>query len=104
MVATSPRVDPRLVAAAFVLDDRKQPYAETCRRVGALADTLGLPRPAYDTIRVLLRVDREERAEIRRLLAPVASDVVRGRVGPWHLDRLLAAVSIASTSRRRRVL
>jgi hypothetical protein len=102
VVAASPRVDPRLVAAAFVLDDRRRPYAETCRSVGDLAATLGLPRPSYDTIRILLRVDREERVEISRLLAPVASDIARGWFGPWDLDRILAAASIASTSRRRR--
>jgi hypothetical protein len=104
VVASSPRVDPRLVAAAFALDDRRESYAETCRRVGVVADQLGLPRPSYDTIRVLLRVDREERAEIRRLLAPVAGDGARGWFGPWDLDRLLAAAAVAAASRRRRAL
>jgi hypothetical protein len=102
MVATSPRLDPRLVAAAFALDDRTKPYAQTCRRVGAVADELGLPRPAYDTIRVLLRVDRERRDEIRRLLEPIAGDIVRGRFTAWDIDRIRDVAALADSARRAR--
>jgi hypothetical protein len=100
VVATSPRIDPRLIAATYALDDGRRPYAETCRRVGAIAEQLGLPRPSYDTIRVLLRIDRADRAEIRRLLAPVVGDLAVGRFAPWDIDRLREVAAVAATSRR----
>jgi hypothetical protein len=101
MVATSPRVDPRLVAAAFVVDDSNQPYAETCRRVGEIAQELGIPRPSYDTIRTLLRVERERKDEIRRLLQPIAGDVLVGRFSPWDVDRIRDAAALAALPRAR---
>ncbi len=92
MVVSAPRLDARLVAAALVLDDPGEPYAETCRRVGAVASELGLPRPSYDTVRLLVRVNRELRADIRSLLAPVAADLLNGRLSPWDVDRVREAV------------
>jgi hypothetical protein len=92
MVVSAPRLDARLVAAAFVLDDPEEPYAETCRRVGAVASELGLPRPSYDTVRLLVRVNREVRADIRSLLTPVAIDLLNGRLSLWDVDRVREAV------------
>jgi hypothetical protein len=104
VTATSPRLDPRLAAAALVLDDRRLPYAETCRRVGQVADRLGLPRPAYDTIRILLRSSRERSDEIRRALEPVVGDLLQGRLALWDVDRLHEAAALATLARRRRAL
>ena len=40
------------------LDDRRVPIAETGRRVGAVAETLGLVRPSYEQIRRLVHAHR----------------------------------------------
>jgi hypothetical protein len=44
-------------------DDRTLPIAETCRRVGREAERLGLPRPSYQRIRVLVHESRRLRRE-----------------------------------------
>jgi hypothetical protein len=88
MVEISPRVDPRLIRAAFDLDDDKESMAETCRRVGAVANKLGLPRPSYDTIRCVVGPHRERRREIRRLVAPAVGGVFSGFVTQWEIDRV----------------
>jgi hypothetical protein len=43
------------------LDDQSRPIAETYRRAGELAAALGLVRPSYEQIRVLLHDDRRHR-------------------------------------------
>jgi hypothetical protein len=48
----------RLVAATIRLDDGGTPIAETYRRVAALAEKLGLPRPSYESIRRLVHAAR----------------------------------------------
>ena len=45
------------------LDDPRQPIAETCRRAGAAADALGVPRASYEQLRLLVH---EERARTKR--------------------------------------
>jgi len=107
VVQSSPRLDPRLAAAAFALDDPSRPYAETWRAVGAVAAELGLVRPGYDTVRLLLAAHRRRRAEIRRLLEPVGVDMVKGHPTTWDLERLWRAAEIARVdrdARRRRRL
>jgi hypothetical protein len=99
VVQSSPRLDPRLIAAAFALDDPSRPYAETWRAVGGVATELGLIRPGYDAIRLLLGAHRRRRAEIRRLLAPVAADMVKGHPTTWDLERLWRAAEIARVDR-----
>jgi hypothetical protein len=54
MVVIAPRIDPRLVAALVRIDDAKVPIAETNRRLGRLAFELGLPKPSYQQVRVLV--------------------------------------------------
>ena len=56
-----PREDPRLHALVVAHDDGEQPAAETWRRVGESAVELGLPRPSYHTVRVLVRAERLRR-------------------------------------------
>lgn len=75
--------------AAVNLDDPEQPIAETWRRVGRKAEKLGLPRPGYDTIRVLVRDHRRRRALQRALLDPVVADLLQGRLSAWDLQQLL---------------
>jgi hypothetical protein len=59
----APRLDPRLVEAVAHLDDPRASIAETLRRVGALAESLGLPRPSYERVRQLVHDHRRERRE-----------------------------------------
>jgi hypothetical protein len=70
MVVAAPRIDSRLAAAVAWLDDQQQPIAETNRRVGALARDLGLARPSYQQIRMLVHEHR------RRRLQPTAGQVL----------------------------
>lgn len=60
-VAIAPRISFRLLKALVRLDDRTLPIAEICRRLGAEADRLRLPRPSYQRIRVLLHQARRIR-------------------------------------------
>jgi hypothetical protein len=76
------------------LDDGASPYAETWRKVGLAAEELGLPRPGYDTIRLLVRDHRRRRAEARRLLEPVVGDLLQGRVSAWDLQRAIEASTL----------
>ena len=100
MTATSPRLDRRLREAARSLDDTSAPFAETWRKVGRAAEELGLPRPGYDTIRLIVRDHRRRQAEVRRLLEPVVGDLLQGRVSPWDLQRVIEAARLASTPDR----
>ncbi|MDP9490681.1 MAG: hypothetical protein M3P42_00530 [Actinomycetota bacterium] len=61
MLAFAPRISPRLVEAIVRLDRRDVPIAETCRLVGSEAERLGLPRPSYQRIRVLVHAARRLR-------------------------------------------
>jgi hypothetical protein len=54
MPAAAPRLSSRLLDAIVRLDDRSVSIAEVCRRVGDEADRLGLTRPSYQRIRVLV--------------------------------------------------
>jgi hypothetical protein len=95
VTATSPRLDQRLRSAASDLDDSSLPVAETWRRVGRRAEELGLPRPGYDTIRLIVRDHRRRRADVGRLLEPVLSDLLQGRVTAWDLQRVIEAAAVA---------
>lgn len=67
MIHAAPRYDPRLVQALRWLDDRSVPIAETCRRIGVVAETLGVPRPSYVHLRRLVQAERaraDDRAEV----------------------------------------
>jgi hypothetical protein len=57
----APRISPRLLEAIVRFDDRSHPIAETCRRVGHEADRLGLTRPSYQRVRVLVHESRKIR-------------------------------------------
>jgi hypothetical protein len=55
VTAAAPRLDPRLVSALGRIDDPALPIAETWRRTGRLAESLGVPRPSYEHIRRRIR-------------------------------------------------
>jgi hypothetical protein len=58
MTAAAPRIDSRLVAALVRIDDPRRPIAETNRRLGSVAGELGLLKPSYEQVRVLLHALR----------------------------------------------
>lgn len=60
----------RLIAAAERLDEGGIPIAETNRRVGALAEALGLTRPSYEQLRQVIHEAR------RRGRLPSTGDVL----------------------------
>jgi hypothetical protein len=91
VTVASPRLDRRLRRAARKLDDPAEPIAETWRKVGRRAEELGLPRPGYDTIRLLVGEHRRRRALQRALLDPVVSDLLQGRLSTWDVEQLLEA-------------
>jgi hypothetical protein len=68
----APRISPRLLEALVRLDDRSVPIAEVNRRVGAEAVRLGLPRPSYQRIRVLVHDSRR----LRQLRGPSTASVL----------------------------
>ncbi|MDQ2966340.1 MAG: hypothetical protein M3R57_10875 [Chloroflexota bacterium] len=61
MLRFAPRIPDRLGKALVRLDDRTVPIAETCRRLGAEADRLGVTRPSYERVRELVHRERSIR-------------------------------------------
>jgi hypothetical protein len=80
VVPLAPRISPKLLTAIARLDDESLPIAETWRRVGRRADRLGLPRPSYDRIRVLVHRLRRRRRPREPVDAVVAVRVRPPRV------------------------
>jgi hypothetical protein len=85
VIPIAPRYDARICELAAALDDPGEPMAETCRRVGAMAESLGLFRPSYPHLRRFLaekraneRGERARRAELRRVAADAYLDAMRG--------------------------
>jgi hypothetical protein len=58
MPTIAPRISPRLLEALVRLDSTDVSIAETCRQVGREAELLGLPRPSYERVRVLVHAVR----------------------------------------------
>jgi hypothetical protein len=102
MVQSSPRLDPRLIAAAFDLDDPSRSFADTWRAVSAVAADLGLVRPSYESVRVLVTAHRSRRAEVNRLLEPVLAHLVHGHPTSFDVDRVWRAAEIARVDRAAR--
>jgi hypothetical protein len=64
-------MSPRLLETLVKADSPSVPIAETCRRVGREADRIGLPRPSYERVRLLVHESRR----IRR--GPSTASVLR---------------------------
>jgi hypothetical protein len=79
-VHSAPRYHQRILDAIRVLDDRRVPIAETCRRIGRRAEELGLPRPSYVHLRRLIHAERERRDAVRELIEEIVHDIVCHRV------------------------
>lgn len=56
------RIPDRLYRRLVKLDDRRVPIAETHRRLGAEAERLGLTRPSYERVRMLVHESRRWRS------------------------------------------
>ena len=61
MLSFAPRLSPKLLEAIVRYDDRRVPIAETYRRVGREAERLGVARPSYQRVRVLVHATRRAR-------------------------------------------
>jgi hypothetical protein len=64
----APRIPPRLLRQLVRLDDPSVAIAETYRRLGRAADRMGITRPSYERVRVLihrLRAAARQRAVVR---------------------------------------
>jgi hypothetical protein len=86
-VDAAPRFSDQLWKAIARLDDGTMPYAEVYRRLGALADELGLSRPSYETVRRFVHDHR--RWSGGPTLAGVALDVAfRAKPPTAILDHL----------------
>jgi hypothetical protein len=83
MPASAPRVSLRLVAKIERLASGDLSFAEITRRVGARAEQLGLTRPSYQTVRVLVTAARKLRARPSTL--EVAADVAFRARSPMEL-------------------
>jgi hypothetical protein len=81
-------VDSRLIAALRRLDDGELPVAELNRRLGSVAERLGLAQPSYQCVRLLVRDLRAGRGHpgVGELLLDIA---LRTR----SPDRILAELS-----------
>jgi hypothetical protein len=99
MTSCAPRTDVRLIAAIERLDDPLVRIAETNRKVGLVAEALGLARPSYEQVR---RIVHEAR---RRGWRPTTGDVlldIAFRVRPpTALGEHLAGVLSPEPPRRR---
>jgi hypothetical protein len=89
--------DPRFHALVVALDQRGTPMAQTWRAVGEAAWELGLPRPGYHMVRVLVqrvRTLREAKDAVRR----AALEVLASFPSPYvvHLRDALGQLVEAS--------
>jgi hypothetical protein len=84
----APRIDERLVAALARLDRPGRPIAESHRRVGSIAEELGLSRPSYEQCRVVVHALRSQKrgSEVGSILL----DVVLRTRPPEALIKALA--------------
>lgn len=79
MPAAAPRIDSRVVAALALLDDRSVPIAEVNRRVGTIAHRLGLTKPSYEQVRVLVHALRLRRGAATAEVVLISVSTARRR-------------------------
>ncbi len=79
MTRLAPRYDVRVVERLFEIDDRSVPMAETCRRLGAFAESLGLIRPSYVHVRRLIVEYRRQLNAVATILEDVIVRLLTGR-------------------------
>ena len=89
MPVSAPRTAWPIVAAIPRIDDPRRPIAETWRRVGTLADRLGLTRPSYEQVRRLVWRSRRIRA-LPRAAAQLIDRVQRSATAERDLPAMIA--------------
>jgi hypothetical protein len=90
------RITPQLLDLLLELDEPSIPIAEICRLVGERADRLGIARPSYERIRMLVHQARERGHEPST--ASVLFDVaVRARPPEAILDHV-SGIGVAKRS------
>jgi hypothetical protein len=97
MVSSAPRISRRVLETLVRVDDPVVPIAETYRRVADDAERMGLTRPSYEQIRVL--VHRSRRIRKRPTTTDVLLDISFGARSP---EELLDHVSGVGVRRLRR--
>jgi hypothetical protein len=70
VASSAPRLDSKLLAAVVRMHDDSLPIAEINRRVGEIALALGLTKPSYEQVRVLVHALR------RRQLDPSTGEIL----------------------------
>ena len=91
MVEIAPRIPPRLLDEIERLSKRRGPIAEINRRVGRTAAAMGLPRPSYEQVRVLVHVARRYRRFGPKSISTTAVDFAFRLQPPEAIVAQLAA-------------
>ena len=99
MPTIAPRISPRLLDAIVRFDSKAHPIAETCRRVGREADRLGLTRPSYQRVRVLVLVHESRRLRRGPTTAAVLADIAFRVRPPEALADHLSGVGVPQLRR-----
>jgi hypothetical protein len=86
-VQFAPRLSPRLLDFIEAVSELRVPIAEISRMVGAEAERLGLPRPSYQRVRVLVHEARELRHG-HISAAGVILDIATRKRSPWAITEL----------------
>jgi len=101
MTNAAPRIAWPLVAALPRLDGEGRSVADVWRDVGALAVSLGLPRPSYEQVRVLLRRERAIRSETGEVAELALDGMFRTRSPHEAADRAWESIASARAARER---
>jgi hypothetical protein len=89
----APRISPRLVTVIDRLAKRDLSPAEICRQVGDEAERLGLTRPSYQCVRLLVRENRSRPA------GPSTGEALAGIVYPFKPPTVIWPTSHRRISR-----
>lgn len=87
MPAAAPRIHPALLFSLERLDRPSRPIADTHRRLGAIADLLGLTRPSYQRTRQLVHEHRERK--LKPGAGRILFEVATSQTPKLTLNRLL---------------
>jgi hypothetical protein len=94
VVASAPRLSPRLVAAVARHDDGTCPIAAVWREVCSTAEGLELARPSYESVRRLVKAQRYRGRRIAPTAEVVTDVMMRGRAPDAILDHV-AGITVA---------
>lgn len=85
-------IDRRLVEAIQILDSRGLRYAEIRRALGPVAKRLGVPAPAYTTVRRIAITERTIADTNTEAVDQILTKLLQGRLPtPYELEQLREA-------------